>query len=353
MATENKGFHFNFGDEHPTIDSQLSSSSYGTSWSSPTVSTQCSPWISLNSRKIKEWEANYPGSTSGSMASVSGTRDLTLCIPSRASSGAVYQLCYQTPPKTEVIPLSCTVEESAMQKSYASTSPDVHQRDIIPGQYYGGLKVWSCAPLLAQYLLDHEEEYRNMFASSSSSQCRNSKFQENEKQSEPRKKLLVAEVGCGHSLPGLAALCLGTPRLLLHDYNKEVLESCTGPNVAATIRANHNFIDPSVQLKLVHGDWVDLRLDGEDGADFCDIVLGSDVTFDKEACEKLVCLLHRWLTPISGFAIIASKEYYFGTNGGRLELIESAKRYNLKVETLEYFKGGGSMDRVIVKIIQS
>lgn len=48
----------------------------------------------------------------------------------------------------------------------------------------------------------------------------------------------------------------------------------------------------------------------------CDVILGSDVTFDEEACAKLSALLCRILKPIIGVALIASKDYYFGTNGG-------------------------------------
>lgn len=353
MATEDGGFYFHFDGDLPVVGEPSPSTNGAITWPNPTISTQSFPWVSLHSKEIKEWEANYPGCATSPTTSTTETRKMTLCVPSPASSAVVFQLFYQTPPKTDLIPLFQSEEGNQIHQMCGEASSDVYQRDIIPGQYYGGLKVWSCAPLLARYLLQHEDVYRPLFASSSSEGQSILASSGREKQHEETKKLLVAEVGCGHALPGLAAICLGASRVLLHDFNKEVLETCTGPNVAATIRANQDFVHPSVQVKLVHGDWVNLRLNDGDEASFCDILLGSDVTFDKEACDKLTCLLHRWLTPVSGFAIIASKEYYFGTNGGRLELIESASQYHLRVETLKYFKDGGAMDRVILKISYS
>lgn len=355
MSTGDDGFYFDFDGELQAAEENLPSRR-GRSFSpSPTVLTSCFPWVSLSSQEMSQWNAKYPTSsslsTSGSRAA-STTRHLTLSVPSDLTSSRVYHLCYQSPPKSELVTLSNTPEECSTEQRCPGTSSELNQRDIIPGQYYGGLKVWSCAPFLARYLFDHEKEYRQVFSFKLSAACGNMGTTKNSKQLK-KKSVLVAEVGCGHALPGLAALCLGASRLLLQDYNKEVLETCTGPNVCATFLANKDVVDPSAQVKLVHGDWTNLGLDEEEDGNFCDVILGSDVTFDKEACEKLVCLLHRWMTPKTGFALIGSKEYYFGTNGGRIELTESARCYGLKVETLEYFKDGSSMERTILKITQS
>lgn len=250
-------------------------------------------------------------------------------------SSHVYSLKYQTAPEIDAI--TCMPNTSTLNEKHSD------RRDIIPGKYYGGLKVWSCAPYLAQFLLEHETEYRPIFSKTDSHKKSCS--------------TVVAEVGCGHALPGLAALCLGASHVILQDYNAEVLDACTGPNVAATVNSNPHFFatfsdtQPSKlsypSVKLVHGDWVDFRCD--DHCDKCDVILGSDVTFDVEACQKLVCLLQRWLKP-DGFALIASKEYYFGTNGGRLEFVAIASQHGIKVEILDELKDGGSMNRVILKV---
>lgn len=355
MSTNDGGFYFDFDDTLQDAKEQPLSHRERTVCSSPTIRTSCFPWVSLSSQEMNQWNTKYPTnsslSTSGSGAA-SITRHLALCVPSNSISSRVYRICYQTPPKSEWITLSSTSEEYSEAQPNLATLSELNQRDIIPGQYYGGLKVWSCAPFLARYLLEHEKEYCQVFSLKHSAACCNLEATKNNKQKE-RKGVLVAEVGCGHALPGLAALCLGATRLLLQDYNKEVLETCTGPNVCATVLANSDVVDPSAQVKLVHGDWTNLGLDEEEEGSFCDVILGSDVTFDKEACEKLACLLHRWMTPVTGFALIASKEYYFGTNGGRIELTESTRCYGLKVETLEYFKDGSSMERTILKITHS
>lgn len=319
MSEADGGFYFDFG-ESPEQQPAIEGTSFR--WTEPNLSVLSFPWLNLDDNQLSAWRSAYPSGSSSSR-----TRPLTFEVTS-CSSGVQYQLCYQTPPQIDEL----TLGEQA----------GVEHRDIIPGRYYGGLKVWSCAPDLARFLLERDEEYRALFRGGCGSE------------------VIVAEIGCGHALPGLAALCLGANQLVLQDYNEEVLQSCVCPNVAATVaneitkRGKSSTegltLSSDSRVKLLHGDWVDFLWDEEVK---CDVILGSDVTFDKEACEKLAVLLSRWLKPQTGFALIASKEYYFGTNGGRVELIDSVKRYGLRVETLQYYRDGGSMDRVILKVCQA
>ena len=77
--------------------------------------------------------------------------------------------------------------------------------DIIPGVYEGGLKEWEASHDLVQYV---ESASSGLGALSS---------------------LRVLELGCGHGLPGIAALRRGAA-VAFTDLNVEVLTSATLPN---------------------------------------------------------------------------------------------------------------------------
>lgn len=352
VIMDNEGFFFVFDEEEEGGKKASDDNISEVRWGPPQHRTREFPWQSLSDTAVMEvWLSRYPTATSsppttaaegGRCARGSGTgpssRPLSLEVPP-------FCLAFQSPPRDvdnlltrphpdgAPPPPSSSLAFSPPQEPFENGKGDEknahHHLDIVPGKYYGGLKVWSCAPDLARYLVSHAREIRPLL-----------------------EKGVVAEVGCGQALPGLAALCLGASHLLLQDYNVEVLDACAAPNVAATVKANASTGPVSMgaaAVKLIHGDWVDLEW-SEAGAAGCDVILGSDVTFDKEACDKLALLLHRWLTPKTGIALLGSKEYYFGTNGGRVELMDSLAPYHLEVETLEHVKDGGSMDRVILKV---
>ncbi|EPY30930.1 hypothetical protein STCU_03773 [Strigomonas culicis] len=244
------------------------------------------------------------------------------------------------------------------------TSRRVEKRDIIPGLYYGGLKVWSCAPYLAAYLLQHAHTPLAQLlgcGGPAGTQTGNDAGAAMTWQQYLRQEgVAVAELGCGQALPALAALALGARRLLLQDYNAEVLTLCTQPNVGHTyqelLRQRPAACRP-LHVQLLSGDWADLARLADNHAPSpspsqprplrCPVILGSDVTFDETACEKLVRLLAQWLQPPPdqrwppAVALIATKEYYFGTNGGVVELCRCAAAHGLEAAVL-HREGGGS-----------
>lgn len=325
-------------------------------WPPASTSMARFPWVSLDAATVHGWAAAAAAASESHNRSSKGrTRPLQLRLETRDTrhgageergalellrGGAGVQtitLCYQTPPEVEALTTVCSASTLKGATGVGSTTGTEH-RDVIPGRYYGGLKVWSCAVLLAQHLTEHAADYRPLLTSAAA----------------------VMEVGCGQALPGLAALCLGARRVVLQDYNAEVLDVCTRPNVAATMQANSPAPGPTTaapQVRLAHGDWVDLAWaadgDGDGGDAGCDVVLGADVTFDKEACDKLACALHRWLRPRTGTAIIASKDYYFGTNGGYLEFSKSAEAYGLCVSLVQRVDTADKMPHVILRVTHS
>lgn len=314
MTSSDEGFFFSFGDEE---DNQAGVES-GTraaapvSWDAPATLTSRFPWQTLDHHTIAEWLKCY----------CTTTKPRELALPGE-SGGASLSLCYQTSP--EVTDLTSVQQES---------------RDIVPGRYYGGLKVWSCAILLAEYMMEIAGELQGRLSSAG---------------------VVVGEVGCGQGLPGLTALCLGAPSVVFQDYNIEVLQHCVMPNIAATVSRNSllfSAMESPPRVQLIHGDWVDLQWDNvvgdavatANGHSFCDVVLGADVTFDKEACEKLACLLQRWLRPRTGIALIASKDYYFGTNGGCMEFANAAARYSLDVSVRKRVETDDKMPHVLLQV---
>lgn len=218
-------------------------------------------------------------------------------------------ISYQVPPRVEAL------EGSGK-----------HPRDIVPGKYYGGLKIWSCAPDLALYLQSHREVVQGRS---------------------------VLEVGCGQAVPLIAAMLCGATRIVGHDFNREVIELCALPNIAASYSSNTSCISPTCVVRTGYGDWDTLFQGCSDEIEsHVDVVLGSDVTYDPVACRKLAHLLVRIL-PRSSIALIATKQYYFGTNGGLSEFEAAAREASgghFDVVRMATFGDGHEMQRHIVSV---
>jgi predicted nicotinamide N-methyase len=190
-------------------------------------------------------------------------------------------------------------------------------RDIVQGRYYGGLKVWSCARDVCSFV-----------SARSATFC--------------SKKVL--EIGCGQGLCGIMALLCGASHVTFHDYNSEVLEICTKPNVFFNCAKE---IEGTVAF--YSGDWDEFAVAENQKYD---VVLGSDVTYDVMSCQKVCCLLSRVLSS-GGAAVLGMKEFYFGTNGGRDEF-EGALAQVLPHATVtaSEVQIEGGMKRVILVIQQ-
>ena len=158
---------------------------------------------------------------------------------------------------------------------------DGELRDLVQGKYFGGLKVWSCTSDVCSFVSKH-------LATVDSKR--------------------VLEIGCGQGLCGIMALMCGAQHVTFHDYNKEVLELCTKPNVAYNCCEK----DLASTAAFCHGDWDEFSVTEEQKYD---VILGADVLYDVEACQKVSSLIPRVLQT-SGLVVLGTKEFYFGTNGG-------------------------------------
>ncbi|KAJ2838963.1 hypothetical protein J3B01_001036 [Coemansia erecta] len=97
---------------------------------------------------------------------------------------------------------------SAVRQAMATDSTAT---DVIKNEYEGGLKTWECSMDLLAYLADNQNKIFTGYE-------------------HPR----VLDIGCGTALPSLYLLAnVPNAKLCLQDYNKDVIELITIPNVLA------------------------------------------------------------------------------------------------------------------------
>ncbi|KAF4673221.1 histidine protein methyltransferase 1 [Perkinsus chesapeaki] len=158
-----------------------------------------------------------------------------------------------------------------------------------------GFRVWECSIDLAKYV------YENL---SSEGDIHN-----------------LVELGCGHALPGIAAL-LKSPSAVayLHDLDPLVLEYITSRNVAK--------LDESVasRARYVTGPWgreLSTVL-GEGGRTF-QLILSSEGIYKSSSFEPLLEMVNDLLDPVTGVALFAGKKLYFGCGGGTAPFMRASQ----------------------------
>eukprot|EP01061_Rhynchopus_euleeides_P007559 TRINITY_DN1660_c0_g1_i1.p1 TRINITY_DN1660_c0_g1~~TRINITY_DN1660_c0_g1_i1.p1 ORF type:complete len:290 (+),score=64.54 TRINITY_DN1660_c0_g1_i1:37-906(+) len=166
------------------------------------------------------------------------------------------------------------------------------ERDILPGVYEGGFKLWSCAVDLVKHLRDEGIDLSG------------------------RK---VLEAGCGHGLPSIHALTSGASRVVFQDYNVEVLKLLTAPNVLINSDPEGSTLRTSCEFWS--GDWVQLAASPQCAAHTAsfDVILTTDTLYTVAAVDSLLVFLRAFLAP-TGTVYIGSKTLYFGCGGGVSEL---------------------------------
>ncbi len=217
-------------------------------------------------------------------------------------------------------------------------------KDLIPGQYEGGIKIWECSLDLCKFLPDYIGWY-NM------------------------KDLRVLELGCGHGLPGIYFL-LKNSFVLFQDFNKEVLEKIALEYIVQ--------LDNDYQLNLLNnaafadGDWKNL-MEKIDRTDFYfygngnkeyffkkisdnkynkkfDIIISADTLYNSENYDSLYQNIIKNLNN-PGICFIASKKYYFGVGGGTSQFIEYVNSKNeLDIKSVHEINDGMSNMRQILEI---
>ena len=234
--------------------------------------------------------------------------------------------------------------EKSLKRNEASISSDILNAadvnsDIIPLVYEGGHKVWECSLDLAEFLFESGEQMAGR---------------------------RVLEIGCGAGLPGIYALLNGAA-VDFQDYNEEVLEHVTIPNILLNVTSrqtnDHNvngvFTDRhNLNLnncKFFAGDWGSLLnfinpdLDQEETYD---LILSSETIYNLNSQKRLYQLIERHLKKPSGVAYIAAKTCYFGVGGGTRSfelLVRSFGKLNVSV--VRTFSSGVQREILLLKFI--
>ncbi|KAJ9505574.1 hypothetical protein QJQ45_024313 [Haematococcus lacustris] len=226
----------------------------------------------------------------------------------------------------------------------------VSDADLVPDIYEGGFKLWEGALDLCQYLVQ--------------------RYKLNGKR--------VLELGCGHGLPGILMLMAGAD-VHFQDFNKEVLQHLTLPNVAANFAALPEGRCQGA-TRFFSGDWsavgelltsqaspqqasADGSVKAALSAIIChlrmnaalnqgtamssvssccwacvaaghaaqglggnyDIILTSESVYCVEAQQRLVECIKQVLQPPHGVVLVAAKTYYFGVGGGTKTFRQAVK----------------------------
>ncbi|XP_061397621.1 histidine protein methyltransferase 1 homolog [Musca vetustissima] len=185
--------------------------------------------------------------------------------------------------------------------------------DLIPAVYEGGAKIWECTDDLLMY------------------------FAENISTSEWKDKY-VLDLGCGSGLLGIYAFNNGA-KVTFHDYNKDVLENITIPNVVLNTLQQSDDDDEDIydfeklleKTRYFSGDW-EKWCSSQICDKLYDIIVTSETIYNPDNQQKLLNCLHDKLK-VDGKVYVAAKTYYFGVGGGLRQfeqLIEKDKRFTFK-----------------------
>nr|SVE70021.1 EOG090X0C09 [Eubosmina coregoni] len=156
--------------------------------------------------------------------------------------------------------------------------------DVVKGVYEGGLKIWECTVDLLTYLSKESFNFTG---------------------------LDVLDLGCGAGILGLNAIKNGAASVHFQDYNSEVLELVTIPNVLLNIDGNKpEQLDNTNKLKFFAGDWGSLC--GKLGV--YDVVLTSETIYSPANYNKLINIFNTVLKK-TGVIYVAAKQHYFGVGG--------------------------------------
>ncbi|KAG8377662.1 hypothetical protein BUALT_Bualt08G0056200 [Buddleja alternifolia] len=178
--------------------------------------------------------------------------------------------------------------------------------DLVPGKYEGGLKLWEGSQDLITALSSEMLDGQLSFTGKR-----------------------VLELGCGHGLPGIFACLKGAASVHFQDFNAEVLQYLTIPNVIANIEKNDQCLatDDNCETRIFSGDWGEVdhllscvfsnenevQLDQTAGYD---VILMAETVYSISALPNLYKLIKKCLRNPHGIVYMAAKKYYFGVGGG-------------------------------------
>ena len=201
----------------------------------------------------------------------------------------------------------------------------IEHSDLRSGVYEGGFKVWECSIDLIEYL-------------------QSCNFSWNGKD--------VLELGCGGGLPAIYCLLNGSNTVYFQDFNEEVIDCFTIPNMFVNIEKHgdrtfeKNGLLGSINDKtaFLSGDWRSVCDFLQEKNKKFDLILSSETIYNTnyyQVFHDLICSSMKE----NGHALLANKSYYFGVGGSSKDFVEFVDMQDkLCCETLHQITDGVNRD---------
>ena len=217
---------------------------------------------------------------------------------------------------------------------------------VVPGVYEGGLQLWACAGLTAEWLLSVCAIYcahapcalraanaggrAQHAAKPSPDSCCNAQGGTApmcDQLSNVLKGVRVLDMGSGVALTGCVAHRLGAS-VILQDFNEAPLVACGAYALAATSDGTQK---TRGTVRAVCGDWGRMHQNWltHYNSQHIDasykpfhLILSVETVYNKDAADKVADAMAAWLAP-NGLGLVGAKRCYFGCTGGVDAFVDS------------------------------
>ncbi|XP_076959069.1 uncharacterized protein LOC143635045, partial [Bidens hawaiensis] len=141
------------------------------------------------------------------------------------------------------------------------------------------------------------------------------------------------------------------------DFNSEVLQCLTIPNVVANLPVKSLSPGANSEVRFFAGDWSEVHqilpnLQTDDRDSKCssgssestgyDIILMAETVYSVSSLPALYELIKKCMSRPDGVVYMAAKKYYFGVGGGSRRFISLVEKDGVMVASLIVEVGGGS-----------
>ncbi|XP_040373460.1 histidine protein methyltransferase 1 homolog isoform X1 [Rosa chinensis] len=220
--------------------------------------------------------------------------------------------------------------------------------DLVPGKYEGGLKLWEGSLDLVKAL---SSEVQNGHLSFAGRRVLEPNVLAWNSQLSIRKTML----GCGHGLPGIFACLEGAAAIHFQDFNAEVLQCLTIPNVNANVPSfqppalQETTCDKGAEIRFFAGDWREVHnhlpyaqntekdvnvSSGQNPDAQYDIILMAETVYSISTLQHLYELIKKCITRPHGVVYLAAKKHYFGVGGGTRRFLSVVEKDGVLVSSM-------------------
>lgn len=278
--------------------------------------------------KMAEFRFGFDSEPSNCAPTAAGTVAVTTSAPSPATGPPLVLVParLEFPPSLSQWPV-VPAGDTGLSRVLPGTDSAFVDAEVVPGRYEGGGKQWEATYDLVRWVATAD------LAGAA-----------------------VLDLGCGAGLAGIAALRRGAASCAFQDLNDDVLRQVTQRNVAIngpTRLADCSFLAGSWEavataVALAHGGGDVAAGRGLAGA--VDVVVSSETLYAPSSYGALLAVLAAVLRPRTGYAVFASKRYYFGVGGGTVAFAAAAAGAGWDVRTLATCDDGASMVRDLLEV---